>query len=138
MASTRTRRPISATRAGGRPAPSPSSWPTWAPPFPVDSRIFHPLDTTVLSLDGAWQMKVTRALPPAASEAAGSRDPGITPAAQELVRETVSAEGWTPVTLPQMVPFFKENDGEAVFRKEINVPPERGRQGHDAVARRAR
>ena len=32
------------------------------------------------------------------------------------------ADGWAPVTLPGMLPFFKENDGEAVFRKEIVVP----------------
>ena len=64
---------------------------------------------------------------PAASEATAHPDPGVTPAAQKLVGENVSAEGWTPVTLPQMLPFFKDNDGEAVFRKEIVVPEERRR-----------
>jgi beta-galactosidase len=90
--------------------------------FRVDGRIFRPLDTTVLNLDGGWQMKVTLRLPPAASDATGHPDPGVTPAARELVGETVSAEGWTPVALPQMLPFFKENDGEAVFRRMIDVP----------------
>jgi beta-galactosidase len=90
--------------------------------FPVDSRIFHPLDTWDLNLDGAWQMKVTLKLIPAVSEATAPPDPGVTPAAQELVGQIVSAEGWTPVTLPQMLPFFKDNDGEAVFRKEIIIP----------------
>ena len=33
--------------------------------FAVDSRIFHPLDTWALNLDGAWQMQVTRKLTPA-------------------------------------------------------------------------
>ena len=28
------------------------------------------------------------------------------------------------MTLPQMLPFFKDNDGEAVFRKEIAAPEE--------------
>jgi hypothetical protein len=90
--------------------------------FAADSRIFHPLDTWALSLDGAWQMQVTLQLTPAASEAAATPDPGVTPAAQKLVAEHVSAEGWTPVRLPQMLPFFKDNDGEAVFRKEIIIP----------------
>jgi hypothetical protein len=67
-------------------------------------------------------MKVTLKLTPAVSEATAPPDPGVTPAAQELVGQTVSAEGWTPVTLPQMLPFFKDNDGEAVFRKEIIIP----------------
>lgn len=90
--------------------------------FVVDNQVFHPLDTTALNLDGAWRMKVTLRLPTAASDATAHSDPGVTPAAQKLVEETVSTEGWTTVTLPQMVPFFKDNDGEAVFRKDIVVP----------------
>ena len=90
--------------------------------FPVDSRIFHPLDTMALNLDGVWQTKVTLRLAPAQSDATAHPDPGVTAAAQELVGESVPAEGWTPVTLPQTLPFFKEYDGEAVFRKEIVVP----------------
>jgi beta-galactosidase len=99
--------------------------------FPVDSRIFHPLDTWTVNLDGTWLMQATQQLKPAASENAPLPDLGITPAAQELVGRTVSAEGWTQVVLPQMLPFFKDNDGEAVFRKEIDVPP--GQEGKDLV-----
>ena len=99
--------------------------------FPVDSRIFHPFDTVVLNLDGVWQMKVTLRLPPAASDATAHPDPGVTPAAQKLVGQTVPAEGWSPVMLPQMLPFFKDNDGEAVFRKEIVVP--RSAAGEDMI-----
>ena len=90
--------------------------------FAVDSRIFYPLDTWALNLDGAWQMQVTRKLTPAASEAASPADPGVTLDAQQLVGQSVAAEGWTSVTLPQMLPFFKDNDGEAVFSKEIVIP----------------
>ena len=90
--------------------------------FLVDSRIFHPLDTLALDLDGVWQMKVTLRLPPAPSDATGHPDPGVTPAAAKLVDEAVPAERWTPVMLPRMLPFFKDNDGEAVFRKEVVVP----------------
>ncbi|MFC1596359.1 glycoside hydrolase family 2 TIM barrel-domain containing protein [Planctomycetota bacterium] len=90
--------------------------------FAVDSRVFHPLDTAVLALDGAWQMNVTLRLPPAASDAAAHPDPGVTPAARRLAGKNVPVEAWIPVTLPGMLPFFKDNDGEAVFRREIVVP----------------
>jgi sialate O-acetylesterase len=38
---------------------------------------------------------------------------------------------WTPVTLPQMLPFFRDHDGEAVFRKEIALRNHQG--GRDLV-----
>jgi beta-galactosidase len=92
--------------------------------FPVDSRIFHPLDTWSVNLDGTWQMKVTLKLASAASDAKAYADRGLTPTAQAMVGEDVPSKGWTPVSLPQMVPFFSDYDGEAVFRKEIVVPKE--------------
>ncbi len=106
--------------------------------FAVDSRIFHPLDTWVLDLDGMWQMKVTLKLPPAASDTTAHPDPGITPAAKELLGQSVPAEGWTAVKLPQLLPFFKDNDGEAVFRKEIDIPASEAGKDMAPGARRAR
>jgi hypothetical protein len=99
--------------------------------FSVDQRIFHPLDTWTLNLNGAWQTQVTRKLTPAATEAAAPADPGISPEAKQLLAQTGTAEGWTAVTLPQMLPFFKENDGEAVFRKEITIP--KNQAGKDLI-----
>jgi beta-galactosidase len=90
--------------------------------FQTDSAVFHPLDTTVINLDGVWRMKVTLKLPPAASDSTAYTDPGITAAARGLLGWTVPADGWTEVKLPQMVTFFTEYDGEAVFRKEIVIP----------------
>lgn len=90
--------------------------------FPADSRVFHPLNTWSLNLDGAWQMQITRTLAPAASEAAAHSDPGLSAEAQALVEATATWQEWTPVTLPQMLPVFEKNDGEAVFRKEIIIP----------------
>jgi hypothetical protein len=89
--------------------------------FAADRRIFHPVDPMVIDLDGEWQMKVTLRLAPAQSEAAAYPDP-VTWAAKQLVGVDAPGNGWTPVTLPRMIPFFKDNDGEAVFRKEIIVP----------------
>jgi beta-galactosidase len=90
--------------------------------FAVDSRIFHPLDTWALNLDGEWQMKPTLKLAAASSDSSPCADPGISLEAQKLLGEAVSAEGWSTVKLPEMVPFFKDNDGEAVFRKELTIP----------------
>jgi hypothetical protein len=74
-------------------------------------------------------MQITLQLPPAASETIAHADPGITAAARRLVANTAPAEAWTTVTLPQMLPFFKDNDGEAVFRKEITIPDTQQRNG---------
>lgn len=90
--------------------------------FAADGRIFQPIDTWSLNLNGTWQMQVTRKLAPAGSEGVACPDPGVTPEAKNLLGATVPGEGWTPVELPQMPTVFKDNDGEAVFRKEIIVP----------------
>jgi hypothetical protein len=90
--------------------------------FPADGRVFHPLDTWALDLNGQWQMKVTLKLPSAASEAVAPPDPGISPAARTLLGPEAPAEGWTAVTLPGMIPLFENCDGEAVFRREIVIP----------------
>ncbi|HLK59773.1 MAG TPA: hypothetical protein VKU00_24645 [Chthonomonadaceae bacterium] len=99
--------------------------------FPADSHLFHPLDMTFINLDGEWRMQVTLSLPPAQSDATAHTDPGITLAARKLVGEAAPTEGWTPIRLPQMAPFFDDHDGEAVFRKEIVVPP--GEAGKEMV-----
>jgi beta-galactosidase len=90
--------------------------------FPADRRVFHPLDTWSLSLNGQWQMKVTLRLPAATSDAAAPSDPGITAAARKLLGDAAPADGWSAVTLPGMLPLFEGCDGEAVFRKEVVVP----------------
>jgi len=90
--------------------------------FAVDGRIFHPLDTWKINLDGQWQMRITLQLPQAANEATAHADPGVSAAARALLAESAPVDGWSAVTLPQMLPFFKDNDGEAVFRKEIVIP----------------
>lgn len=94
--------------------------------FPVDSRIFHPLDTWSLNLNGTWQMKVTLNATSIASKNSGNSDTGISPAAQALVGKTAPSDGWTSVTLPQI---FKNDNQEAVFRKEITIPD--GEAGKD-------
>src|SRR5262249_30609233 len=90
--------------------------------FPADRRIFHPAERLAIGLDGEWPMKVTLRLAPAQSEPEADSDRRVTAAAQELVGVNLPADGWTLVRLPEMLPFFKDNDGEAVFRKEVVVP----------------
>ncbi len=90
--------------------------------FPGDLRVFHPADPTVFDLEGAWQVQGTLALPAAASDAGAHPDPGISTAARGLVGETAPGGGWVSVRLPGMLAFFAAQDGEAVFRKEIDIP----------------
>jgi len=92
--------------------------------FAVDDRIFHPLDTWETNLDGPWQMQVTLKLSTASTESAEHPDSGIGPEARRLINESTDNTGWSSVTLPQMLPFFKENVVEAVFRKEVVIPKE--------------
>jgi hypothetical protein len=99
--------------------------------FAVDGRIFHPRDTWSINLDGEWQMQVTQKLPRAPSEHAAHADPGVTPVARHLVERTVAASGWTRVTLPERLEVFDNDDGEAVFRKEIIIPA--NQEGKDLV-----
>jgi len=93
--------------------------------FQADRRVFHPKNLWTVNLEGPWQVKITDMFSPADSEAAAHSDPGISTAAQKLVGINVSTEGWIEVTLPQMPAFFKDNDGEAVFRKEIDIPADK-------------
>jgi beta-galactosidase len=93
--------------------------------FPVDGRTFHPLDTWAVNLDGTWKVQVTMELPPAVDEASAPPDPGISSDAKKLIEANVSNDKWMSVTLPQMLPFFNDSDGEAVFQKEITIPANR-------------
>jgi beta-galactosidase len=93
--------------------------------FAVDDRTFQPLETWAVNLDGPWKMQVTMKLPPAANEATAPPDPGISSDAKKLLEGNFANDKWISVTLPQMLPFFKDNDGEAVFEKEIIVPANR-------------
>jgi beta-galactosidase len=99
--------------------------------FAVDSRIFHPLDTWSLNLDGEWKMKPTASLTAATNEDSASADPGVSASAQAALGEAKPTGDWTIVTLPEMVPFLKNNDGEVVFRKEIVVP--KAQAGQDMI-----
>lgn len=78
-----------------------------------------PPDPAALGLAGTWGLAVTQPRP-AAAKAGDLPDPGISDAAKALL------DGSRPltqtVTVPGGIPALEQQDGEAVVRREINVP----------------
>ena len=78
-----------------------------------------PIEPNVMPLAGTWQSTVTVDLPPAANPG-DLKDPGISEAATALL------DGSKPITgtmqVPGGVPGLIQRDGEAVMRREINIP----------------
>ncbi|MGO8699083.1 MAG: sugar-binding domain-containing protein [Limisphaerales bacterium] len=91
--------------------------------FAVDARLFHPLDPWALNLNGEWKMKVTLKFSVTNSSGETHADPGMTAAALASVTTAQEKSGeWIAVNLPQIIPVFKDHNGEAVFRKEVTIP----------------
>jgi hypothetical protein len=78
-----------------------------------------PIEPSVMPLVGTWQATVTVDHPSAANPG-DLKDPGISEAAKALL------DGSKPITtttqVPGGVPGFVARDGEAVVRREINIP----------------
>jgi hypothetical protein len=78
-----------------------------------------PIEPTVMPLAGTWQATVTVDLP-SATNPGDLKDPGISEAATALL------DGSKPITgtmqVPGGVPGLVQRDGEAVMRREINIP----------------
>jgi len=87
-------------------------------------------DPNDVSLAGTWQVAYTKLVPGAATPADAIPDPGISDAAQQLVQGKGTAN-WQPVQAPVMLPAFTAQDGEAVLRREVEVPS--GWSGQDLV-----
>ena len=49
-------------------------------------------------------------------------DPGISDQAQELTAEGVDHSSWPQVRMPSLYESFFDRDGEAVFRKSVEIP----------------
>lgn len=96
--------------------------------FKMDARIFAPVDTERdhLSLSGKWRGQLTLKLPQTGPQDVPYPDPGITDAARKLVVEDLDDSNWPEVSLPGYMEFFGNEwanaDGEAVFRKVVDVP----------------
>jgi hypothetical protein len=78
-----------------------------------------PIEPTVMPLAGTWQATVTVDLP--AAESPGTlKDPGISQAATALLDGSKAIT--TTMQVPGGVPGLISRDGEAVMRREINIP----------------
>lgn len=97
--------------------------------FQEDSHIFRPqlaAKAAEIALDGPWQAKLLKPLPPAPTSDKGYADPGISLEAQKLIQSGAGAD-WQTVAVPGVWEKFGKEwanaDGEAVFQKIITVPP---------------
>jgi hypothetical protein len=78
-----------------------------------------PIEPNVMPMAGTWQATVTVDLPAAESPGA-LKDPGISQAATALLDGSKAITGTMQV--PGGVPGLISRDGEAVMRREINIP----------------
>jgi hypothetical protein len=95
--------------------------------FQQDDRMMALLQRPDLSvaLAGAWDVQLTNPRKESPRRQ-WNADPGITPRAQSLVAVSAPAAGWERVSVPAYMesygPRWRFTDGEAVFRKTVNVP----------------
>lgn len=78
-----------------------------------------PADPQTVGLAGTWRLAIT-APRPSAAKAGDLPDPGISDAAKRLVDG--SAPMAQTVALPGGIPALESQDGEAVVRREVNIP----------------
>jgi beta-galactosidase len=95
--------------------------------FTADDRLISLIEQPehVWMLAGRWQAQLTNPKPESKYREWNS-DPGMTDRAKELVKADGPQDGWETVSVPAYMESYGEKwrftDGEAVFRKTINVP----------------
>lgn len=97
--------------------------------FQIDRRVFHP-ETPIqirepqVTLAGPWQARLTLHRPTAATTEEAAVDPGVSSEAKALLAG--GNEGWQTVQVPGAMENYGAawagTEGEAVFRKVIDVP----------------
>ncbi len=98
--------------------------------FVCDSNIFREEKKEVYSIDldkTVWKAKMTLTLPAVKDVADKYKDPGISPAALELLKTDADETGMINTNIPltpadELYNNLQSNDGEAVFRKTITLP----------------
>ena len=88
--------------------------------FAADRMVFYPQVMRV-NLAGPWSVKFTSELPVAPWEKPHP-DPGISTTAQSLMGDSVNVADWGTFDLPGNHPRFLEVSGEAVWRREVELP----------------
>lgn len=88
--------------------------------FQADANFFQP-HITRIPLAGPWKVRFTQELP-VFSGGKKHADPGITDLAKSLVGTKVNETGFATFDLPGWHPRFEEVSGEAVWRREIDLP----------------
>jgi beta-galactosidase len=97
--------------------------------FEMDARVFQPAAPVLppqVSLAGPWKARLVQRLEAAQSPDQGHPDPGMSTQARALLAADVNDGAWQSVDLPGDMAKaggqWINADGEAVFRKTIEVP----------------
>ena len=101
--------------------------------FTMDARIFSPrapqkVKTVVVPLAGEWRVKQIQRLVAAPTQDVGYEDIGMSEEARRALATEFDDSKWQAVPVPRNMdsygPTWDNADGEAVFRKVIEVPRE--------------
>lgn len=92
--------------------------------FEVDARVFRPRSRGAdsISLAGAWRGRMVEGVERASSAKDPAPDPGVSKMAESLVARVAPLDGWMNVDVPGLWKEFNDADGEAVFRREVDIP----------------
>jgi beta-galactosidase len=90
--------------------------------FAADARTLTPRARRI-SLAGPWKVKITAPLPNTTWDKPHT-DPGISEAAKAAVRPEFDDSAWDEWQLPAWYPPLEKQNGEAVWRKTVEIPPE--------------
>ncbi len=92
--------------------------------FALDTRMLQPVTPTVrnLRISGpGWKVRWTDKRP-AAEKPGAPNDPGMSAAAKAAIAERDLAK-WADVSAPPLWAEMNDADGEAVFRRSVDLPP---------------
>lgn len=95
--------------------------------FKNDAGVFNfDKSNEYVSLEGRWKAKLTQTKPVTISVVSTIEDDGLSPLAQKLIQPKSNDSGMQEIVVPmEMEKYGKEwtnANGEAVFRKTINIP----------------
>ncbi len=104
--------------------------------FKNDKGIFnYNKNNDYISLEGRWKAKLTRKMPVTISVVSTIEDTGLSPMAQKLIQPQADETDMQKVVVPMEMETYGNEwtnaNGEAVFRKTINIPD--GFTGKDLI-----
>jgi hypothetical protein len=87
-----------------------------------DERLFRPRSRDDLGLAGDWKARLTLRLPAAPTLDQAAEDKGLTAEARAAVAPEAEDAAWETVREPAFYGPFEKCEGEAVFRRAVEIP----------------